>query len=114
MGIFAAKKLMKKRKKFRWSQRTYKVRTKLANRNVGAFVLTATLVASLVGGNSIVSTMAFVYQYGISVLWAPIGTLLGFLVLTLYVRWLHLNFFLFFINFLAAKIPILSSIKVDF
>jgi small subunit ribosomal protein S12 len=28
MGIFAAKKLMKKRKKFRWSQRTYKVRTK--------------------------------------------------------------------------------------
>jgi SSS family solute:Na+ symporter len=57
----------------------------LANRNVGVFVLTATLVASMIGGNSIVSTMAFVYQYGISVLWAPIGTLLGFLVLALLV-----------------------------
>lgn len=57
----------------------------LANRNVGSFVLTATLVASMVGGNMIVTTMAFVYEYGVSFLWSAIGTLLGFLVLAFFV-----------------------------
>lgn len=55
----------------------------LANRNVGVFALTATLVASMIGGNSIVSTMAFVYDYGISVIWVAVGTLAGFLILAL-------------------------------
>jgi solute:Na+ symporter, SSS family len=55
----------------------------LANRNVGTFVLTATIVASMVGGNMIVTTMAFVYEYGISFLWSAIGTLIGFLILAL-------------------------------
>jgi solute:Na+ symporter, SSS family len=53
----------------------------LANRDVGLFVLTATLVASIIGGNGMVTMMAFVYEYGISIIWAPIGTLLGFLSL---------------------------------
>lgn len=57
----------------------------LANRNVGTFVLTATIVASVIGGNSIVTTMAFVYNSGISVAWSAIGSLLGFFVLALLV-----------------------------
>ena len=55
----------------------------LANRNVGFFVLTATFVASIVGGNFIVTTMAFVFQYGVAVVWSGAGTLLGFFALAL-------------------------------
>lgn len=53
----------------------------LADRKVSFFVLTATIVASMIGGNSIVTTMSFVYKYGVSVIWSAIGSLLGFLVL---------------------------------
>jgi len=53
----------------------------LANRNVGFFVLTATFVASIVGGNFIVTTMAFVFEYGVAVVWSGVGTLLGFTAL---------------------------------
>jgi SSS family solute:Na+ symporter len=53
----------------------------LANRNVGFFVLTATFVASIVGGNFIVTSMAFVFEYGGGVVWSGIGTLLGFTAL---------------------------------
>jgi len=50
----------------------------LANRNVGTLVLTATFVASVIGGNMIITTMAFVYQYGVSIIWSAIGLFLVF------------------------------------
>ncbi|MEM0940491.1 MAG: sodium:solute symporter family protein [Bacteroidota bacterium] len=56
----------------------------LANRNVGFLALTATLVASMIGGNGLISMMSFVYQYGLSTLWVPFGLLLGFLVTVIF------------------------------
>lgn len=53
----------------------------LANRNIGTFVLTATLLASLFGGTAIVVTMSFIFDYGASIIWAFISTTLGCFVL---------------------------------
>ena len=49
----------------------------LANRNLGTFALTGTLLASLFGGTAIVVTMSFVFDYGISTLWAFFSTTVG-------------------------------------
>lgn len=49
----------------------------LANRNLGTFALTGTMLASLFGGTAIVVTMGFVFNYGISTLWAFFSTTLG-------------------------------------
>lgn len=49
----------------------------LANRNLGTFALTGTLLATLFGGTAIVVTMSFVFEYGISTLWAFLSTTIG-------------------------------------
>src|SRR3989344_1236892 len=56
----------------------------IGERKVGTFLLTSTIIASLFGGNSLVTFSAFVYQYGISAIWAYIGTSIGFLALILF------------------------------
>jgi len=58
----------------------------IANRNVGVFALTATLGASLFGGNTIVTFMSFVFEYGASILWAQVGIAVGCIVLALLSR----------------------------
>jgi len=56
----------------------------LANRSLGTFALTGTMLASLFGGTTIVVTMGFVFKYGISTLWAFFSITLGcFLLATL-------------------------------
>lgn len=49
----------------------------LANRKLGTFQLTGTMLASLFGGTAIVVTMGFVFEYGISTIWAFFSTTLG-------------------------------------
>ena len=53
----------------------------IGERKVGTLLLTGTIVASLFGANSMVTYSAFVYQYGISAIWAYIGTSAGLLIL---------------------------------
>ncbi|MBU3940752.1 MAG: hypothetical protein KKH88_02375, partial [Nanoarchaeota archaeon] len=49
----------------------------LANRNLGTFALTGTMLAGLFSGTAIVVTMSFVFNYGISTLWAFFSTTVG-------------------------------------
>ncbi len=49
----------------------------LANRKLGLFPLTGTMLASLFGGTAVVVTMGFVFEYGISTIWAFFSTTLG-------------------------------------
>ena len=49
----------------------------LANRKLGLFPLTGTMLASLFGGAAVVVTMGFVFEYGISTIWAFFSTTLG-------------------------------------
>lgn len=49
----------------------------LANRNLGTFALTGTMLAGLFGGTAVVVTMSFIFNYGISTLWAFFSTTLG-------------------------------------
>ncbi|MFT4250197.1 MAG: sodium:solute symporter family protein [Candidatus Woesearchaeota archaeon] len=49
----------------------------LANRNLGVFALTGTLLASMFGGTAIIVTMSFVYDYGAAIIWAFLSTTIG-------------------------------------
>ena len=50
----------------------------MADRNIGLFQLTGTLVASFIGASTLLVYTAFVYTYGIAAFWMFIGFFLGF------------------------------------
>ena len=52
----------------------------IADRNVNAVNLNATICASWAGGGILAAYVAFVYRYGISAIWIWVGSSLGILV----------------------------------
>ena len=53
----------------------------IANRKLGAWAIAFTIAATFVGGNTLVNFTGYVYSYGGAIIFALLGTVLGFLVI---------------------------------
>ncbi len=53
----------------------------IANRKLGVFALTATIIASFFGGNSLVTFTALVFQFGAAAFWGYFGVTVGFILI---------------------------------
>ncbi|PIN80098.1 hypothetical protein COV13_04220 [Candidatus Woesearchaeota archaeon CG10_big_fil_rev_8_21_14_0_10_32_9] len=94
----------------------------LANRKLGTFALTGTMLASLFGGTAIIVTMSFVFNYGISTLWAFLSTTLGCFLLAALVpkikkfadKHKHYTFSDYFYEKFGQKVGLLVAIIMFF